>query len=109
MLWRARTSVVRAAPLALAVLSRSWWAGHSSADCAPKKRPKTGPPKPAAKKAGPALTAIEQALQPEKTYNVNRSPRGPAVPGAHGAPVPCMVNRHPLQGLSASSRLLAVP
>ena len=49
------------------------YAEEPGADCAPKKRPTAAGPKPAAKKAaGPALTTIEQALQPEKTYNVEK-------------------------------------
>ena len=42
----------------------------SEADCAPKKKSKTTPA--AAKKAGPALSAIEQAMQPEKTFEVEK-------------------------------------
>ena len=44
----------------------------TEAECAPKKRAKTGTnSKPAAaKKPGPALSAIEEALQPEKIFNV---------------------------------------
>ena len=41
------------------------------AECAPKKKQKGSNPNPAAaKKAGPALSTIEEALQPEKVYEV---------------------------------------
>ena len=41
------------------------------AECAPKKKQKGSNPNPAAaKKAGPALSSIEEALQPEKVYEV---------------------------------------
>ena len=123
-MWRARTSLARAAPWALATTwSRSfsspaglalaarttttvlniqsvWFqeeptaasnkfrlvlAGtalgalmSSEVECAPKKRPKTASSKPAAaKKPGPALPlgAIEAALHPEKTYDVEKFSR----------------------------------
>ena len=48
----------------------------SEVECAPKKRPKTASSKPAAaKKPGPALGAIEAALYPEKTYDVEKFSR----------------------------------
>ena len=46
----------------------------SEADCMPqaKKKAKTDSKPAAAKKPGPALSALEAALQPEKVYNVEK-------------------------------------
>ena len=117
-MWRARTSLARAAPWALATtwsrsscspaglalaartttsllkLETAQFQGEprvvaknfklvlagtalgalisSEADCAPKKKAKTNSKPAAAKKPGPALTAIEKALEPEKVYNVEK-------------------------------------
>ena len=120
MLWRARTSLARAAPWALATtwsrsscspaglalaartttsllkLETAQFQGEprvvaknfklvlagtalgalisSEADCMPqaKKKAKTDSKPAAAKKPGPALSALEAALQPEKVYNVEK-------------------------------------
>lgn len=64
-----KLSLIFAGTLLGAVLS----AEQPEAECAPKRK-QTGPaPKAAAKqKAGPTLSAIEKAMEPEKVYNVEK-------------------------------------
>ena len=72
MLRRARTSLWRAAPVALATFSGTVLSlGSSGSECAPKRKAPAAAAKPT-KKAGPALSALEASLQPNKTYNVEK-------------------------------------
>ena len=62
-------SLIFAGTLLGAVLS----AEQPEAECAPKRKQTAPAPKAAAKqKAGPALSAIEKAMEPEKVYNVEK-------------------------------------